>query len=733
MAKPRIAILGGGAGAVTAALELSKRGWRDHYESISLYQQGWRLGGKGACGRGPDLRIEEHGLHLWFGFYENAFRLLDRCHRELDQLADQGQPRWDLAFKSVEDSFRPLEQLAVADYDGCGWSLWAADFFDDDEDRPWLEPDPRPPDERPDRWTVAFYAVRCLRLAADLAWSLVESDPGLGRIRPAAAEGRGSVAVLDDAVDLALASLGGDLRAALDAAANLLDALVEEGLDQPAVLGALGIVVRAVDLAGDFLRRRFDEEVRDSPTIRRAYYVVDLMVAIVRGVIEDGVIVQDSFDVVDDVDFYDWLLAHGALRETADCALVRAIVYDLAFAYEGGDPRRPSCEAGTALRGLLRAFFTYRGSLMWRMNSGMGDVVFLPLYELLTKRGVEVSFFHRVEALRAADGVIEVIEIDVQANVAPNTPAEKYVTVTPPGGGSPIFAWPGDPGAVLGGAAAPAENYESWYLGRNAARVGTKVLRRGAADGFDLVVFGLPISCVPNVAPDLVARSPRWKRAVDYLRTVPTQAIQVWLKQPASRLAEVEDGIVVSGYVEPFDTWADMAQLPKREMVGGSATVAYFCNVLADSPPPAPGDDAAQWLEDQKGLVRAQALRFLTYDVGSLWPKAVDPVTRRLDWDLLVAPPAIRGSDRLDAQYLRANVEPSERYVLSVPGSGEHRIAPDDTGFSNLYAVGDWTECVIDAGCVEAAVISGMLAANAIHRRHGDPADAAPIIGLEGP
>jgi uncharacterized protein with NAD-binding domain and iron-sulfur cluster len=732
MAKPRIAILGGGAGAVTAALELSKPGWDDHYESITLYQQGWRLGGKGACGRGPDLRIEEHGLHLWFGFYENAFRLLDRCHRELDQRADNGQPRWDLAFKNVEDSFSPLEQLAVTDHDGCGWSLWAADFFEDDEDRPWLESDPRPPDERPDQWTVAFYAVRCLRLAADLAWSLVGSDPGLGRIRPAAAEGRETVEVLDDAVDLALASLGGDIRAALDAAANLLDALVEEALDEPVVLGALGIVVRALDVAGDFLRRRFDEEARASPSIRRAYYVVDLMVAIVRGVIEDGVIVSESFDDVDDVDFHDWLLAHGALRETAECALVRAIVYDLGFAYEGGDPQRPSCEAGTALRGLLRAFFTFRGSLMWRMNSGMGDVTFLPFYELLTKRGVEVNFFHRVEKLRAANGVIEEIEIDVQADVPSNTPPEAYVTVTPPDGGKAIFAWPADPDAILGGAGHPAETYESWYAGRDAARVDTKILRRGAADGFDLVVFGLPISCVRNVAPELVALSPPWKRAVDYLRTVPTQAMQLWLKKPVSKLAEVDDGIVVSGYVEPFDTWADMSQLPAQERVNGSATVAYFCNVLADAPPP-PGGDAAQWLDHQKALVHAQALRFLTKDIAAMWPGAVDPITRQLDWDLLVAPAAMKGPKRLEAQYLRANVEPSERYVLSVPGSGEHRIAPDDTGFSNLYAVGDWTACVIDAGCVEAAVISGMLAANAIHRSRGDPGNAEQIVGVEGP
>jgi uncharacterized protein with NAD-binding domain and iron-sulfur cluster len=732
MAKPRIAILGGGAGAVTAALELSKPGWGDHYQSITVYQQGWRLGGKGACGRGPDLRIEEHGLHLWFGFYEHAFRLLDRCHQELDQRAKNGQPRWDLAFKNVEDSFSPLEQLAVTDHDGCGWSLWEADFFDDDEDLPWLESDPRPPSERPDQWTVAFYAVRCLRLAADFAWSLVESDPGLARIRPAASEGRDSVEVVDAAVDLGLSSLRGDVRAALDAAANVLDSLVEDALDQPAVLGALGVVVRALDLASDYLRRRFDAEARASASVRRAYYVVDLMVAIVRGVIEDGVIVEDSFDVVDDVDFSDWLLAHGALRETVDCALVRGIVYDLGFAYEGGDPQRPACEAGTALRGLLRAFFTYRGSLLWRRNSGMGDVVFLPFYELLTKRGVEVRFFHRVEKLRATNGVIDEIEIDVQAKVLADTPAEAYATVTPPGGGKAICAWPADPGAILAGAAKPAEVYESWYAGRKCAKVDTVTLRRGAADGFDLVVFGLPISCVPNVAPGLVTLSPRWKRAVDYLRTVPTQAMQLWLTKPASKLAEVDDGIVVSGYVEPFDTWADMFQLPVQEKVNGSATVAYFCNVLADAQPPQRGF-ADEWLDHRKALVHAQALRFLSSDMAPLWPKAVDQITRRFDWDLLVAPPAMKGPARLDAQYLRANVEPSERYVLSVPGSGEHRIAPDDTGFSNLFVVGDWTACVIDAGCVEAAVISGMLAANAIHQTHGDPGNVEPIIGLEGP
>jgi uncharacterized protein with NAD-binding domain and iron-sulfur cluster len=743
MAKPRIAILGGGAAGITAALQLSTDGWQQRFESITVYQQGWRLGGKGACGRGRDLRIEEHGLHIWFGFYENSFRLLDRCHRELDARAEgpAGQPRWELPFRTVDESFSPLVEVGVADHDGCAWKLWFADFFEDDDDRPWYDPDPRPPSERPDQWTVVFYLVRCLRLAADLAWSLVRSDPALGAIVDPATDTREGAADLDEAIGSLVGALGGDVQGLLSAAADVLDALPDDALDQPLVLDAVGVLVRALDLVVDLVRRRYDDLLRASDSIRRAYYVVDLMIAIARGAIEDGVLEADSFSVVEDFDLREWLLAHGATRDTVDCALIRGIVYDLGFAYEGGDPQRPSCAAGTALRGLLRAFFTYRGSLMWKMNAGMGDVVFLPFYELLHKRGVEIRFFHRVEEVRAANGAIEEIEIDVQAEVPPGTPPTKYVLPGPAAAAAtaapPTLAWPSDPSGILAGAGAgalsvSAETYESWFADRADARVETKTLKRGASDGFDLVVFGLPISCVPNVASDLVAMSPRWKRAVDHLRTVPTQAMQLWLDRSAPDVADVDAGTVVSGFVEPFDTWADMSQLRDQERVSAAATVAYFCNVLPDTAPPQRGQ-AKPWLEQQNALVRDRARRFLTRDIAAMWPGAVDPITGEFQWERLVAPAGNGGVDRLDAQYLRANVEPSERYVLSVPGSSAHRIPPDDTGFTNLYAVGDWTACGINAGYVEGAVISGMLAANAIHHTYGDPAHVEPIIGLDGP
>ena len=83
--RKRVAILGAGMAGLAAAWRLSEPGWQDDLESITVYQRGWRLGGKGASSRGPNGRIEEHGLHLWLGYYENSFRLLRECYAELDR------------------------------------------------------------------------------------------------------------------------------------------------------------------------------------------------------------------------------------------------------------------------------------------------------------------------------------------------------------------------------------------------------------------------------------------------------------------------------------------------------------------------------------------------------------------------------------------------------------------------------------------------------------------------
>ena len=83
--KKKIALLGGGMASITAAFELTRHpGWQDQYE-VSVYTAGFRLGGKGASGRNRRAadRIEEHGLHILSGSYDNTFAVLRRCYAEL--------------------------------------------------------------------------------------------------------------------------------------------------------------------------------------------------------------------------------------------------------------------------------------------------------------------------------------------------------------------------------------------------------------------------------------------------------------------------------------------------------------------------------------------------------------------------------------------------------------------------------------------------------------------------
>ena len=95
-------------------------------------------------------------------------------------------------------------------------------------------------------------------------------------------------------------------------------------------------------------------------------------------------------------------------------------MYDLVFGYEGGDPARPRFSAGLGLQLATKMLLGYSGALFWKMQAGMGEVIFAPLYEVLRARGVEFRFFHRVDALRLADDgrSIAAIDLGLQAELA---------------------------------------------------------------------------------------------------------------------------------------------------------------------------------------------------------------------------------------------------------------------------------------------------------------------------
>jgi hypothetical protein len=256
----------------------------------------------------------------------------------------------------------------------------------------------------------------------------------------------------------------------------------------------------------------------------------------------------------------------------------------------------------------------------------------------------------------------------------------------------------------------PGPHLESHH-GSGSERGVSEVLEAGR--DFDVAVLAVSLGMVPYVAAELVARVPGWRTMTEELATVATMSAQLWLEASDAELGwRGPAGVTLSGFGDVFDTWASMPHLlPREDWPPSSAPrgLAYFCAAMPDVPDRATG----------RRRVAEALVDFLDGEVGALWPAAVDGSGFR--WGLLHDEVGRQGVDRLAAQYLRANLDPSDRYVQSLPGTGRHRMAPDGTGVANLLVAGDWTACGLDAGCLEAAVRSGVLAARAVRSGQRKP------------
>jgi uncharacterized protein with NAD-binding domain and iron-sulfur cluster len=130
----KIAVLGGGIGSLSAVFEItSDPDWKSKYD-ITVYQMGWRLGGKGASGRNRNMhdRIEEHGIHLWMGFYENAFRVIRRVYEE----ANQKQLMPDSPFTDAKKAFTPMRYTPMMEQHLGKWQVWNINWPGNDSDFP---------------------------------------------------------------------------------------------------------------------------------------------------------------------------------------------------------------------------------------------------------------------------------------------------------------------------------------------------------------------------------------------------------------------------------------------------------------------------------------------------------------------------------------------------------------------------------------------------------------------
>ncbi|HMI92021.1 MAG TPA: NAD(P)-binding protein, partial [Polyangiales bacterium] len=583
MSGREVVIVGGGIAGLSAAFELTdpshcrmrSKGCTCHGErrdkacslprKVSVYELRNVLGGKGASVRNVELdhRIEEHGLHIWFGYYENAFRLLDRCHRELDERAARGKPRWSSALTHVADGFRPASTVGLAEDDAYGaWTRWWTTFPEDNA-LPWNRRELDQPAEFDLRWFLPEIGRRTTGLLHAAVRSLLTGDDP------------GELEQVIEAADLALGDLDPVLDRLLSAALRWSNYLRRQSghLPRPALVALALTSLRANDQLLDYIRESRDLDIAGSPAVRRSMTIVDLLVGATRGLLEAGIATDADIDRLDDWEWSEWLAAHGVLSSSRDSTLVRALSYCLPFAYERGSRDLPSFSAAVGLRLFLRTFFTYRGALMWKMNHGMGEVVFAPLYELLRKRGVEFHFEHALSGLEIADAHVTGLRFE-RPRAEPENRREH---------------WPLE--LEIGESKLPY-----WPLSDLAAEHRTLRLKTKSRD----VVFALPLPALVEAAPSLFEetetgkpRYPRWydlikgRQRSDGTRTagiesVATQSAQLWLTRATPAALGWPHDVTVSGFSEPFDTFSDMSELLASEPVPERGPVplglVYLCS-----------------------------------------------------------------------------------------------------------------------------------------------------------
>ena len=720
MAKRKVAVLGGGAGSMAALWALTSLPDAASRFDITVYQMGWRLGGKGASGRNAAFgnRIEEHGLHVWAGFYRNAFRMMREIYAE--------QPDDGRVFKQWSDAFKRHSHVLLEEHVNGEWTGWPVTLAEDPDDDPDSDPsvggELPPPGEY-----VRLILDAMIQWARDVTWDLesaIEPEPG--------ATAGGWLARMDHA-------FGRDVRSTFAPILHAAGALIEHEVASVACHAAVPLLRAAHDLAAALPADPRDHQpahlaliadvVRDAvaaghaclgpfsaahPEARRLDDFLSLGGATVVGLIDDEVLLK-GFEAINDVDWTVWMGRHGARPAALSSAMVRGI-YDYVFGYEHGRADRPSLEAGTAINGILRLFFTFKGALFWEMQAGMGDVVFAPTYDVLRARGVRFCFFHKVESLEADAAGTSVQRIAVRRQAAVKGGGEYQPLVRIKG----VPSWPSAPDLTQleGGDRFQGVEFESAWAPPTGDLV---ALERGV--DFDDVVLGISIGGVKDVCRGLGAPDSAFQQMVRALQTVQTCSMQLWLSADAAGNGVPQPPPIASCYVDNLNTWSDMSFLLERETwpAGGPRLILYLCGQFPDADVIPPYSDHA-FPSSQRARLRDEAIRWLTDHASTIWTRTGGS-PGGFDWSCLFDPSSASGKARIDSQYLRVNIDPSERYVLSLPGTSKFRLRAGESGFRNLFLTGDWVRTSINAGCVEAAVMAGMDAASALS------GDAIPVAG----
>jgi uncharacterized protein with NAD-binding domain and iron-sulfur cluster len=699
MSIKRIAIIGGGPSGLSTALHLTNEpGWQSKYD-ICIYQLGWRLGGKGATGRDPKhgWRIEEHGIHGFCKFYFNTWPMMQTTYRELNDAN-----RAVLPCKRIDKAFLPSSLTYLVTNENKAWHS-CTDHLPGGEGAPW----------GPGKVELSWKAIVVGLIDQMLARGRTGDPARLQHkdlIHPEAENDSEHPSLIHKAIKA--------LRT------KILSANWDE-LDDEAVGKLLTGAVKDLEslrkhLGGffKFLTKTFN--IGHSQTLT----TLDLYWAVLVGIVTDE-LWRNDLDVVDHLDFREWLGSHGANDHTLNSPLAMTVA-NILFAYPQGDSTQPpQLSAASWLNWFLRSAVG-KGAYFYFMASGTGDTVISPLYLVLKQRGVRFEFFHKlmdIETSKAKDGLsVEKLIFEKQAQ--PKRNYDPLVKMPAPKGWK---VWPNEPRWSLleHGKEDQANgiNFESWS-GPSGAGATTRVLSRGAAgdDGFDYAVWAMPTSIIPLVGDDAMQKA--WAPVVQKLTTTMTQSVQFWLTRTTPEMGwplpkgDPKTARYASATLpNPLNGMTDFSDLIDFENwpADGPKALIYLCSQLQPN-----GNTHAEDIARVKANHASSLRLFGTFLEDARPSGRAQNTPQEIDFNLLYDPsPGNTGVQRLNYQYHRVNTDPTEAYVQANPGSASARMFPWNCGFTNLVPAGDWIYTGFNIGSFESAVTGGKLAAFALSGKPG--------------
>lgn len=674
MAKTKVAILGGGLSGLVTAFGLTAPEQNDQYD-ITVYQLGWRLGGKCATGRNPDFhqRIQEHGLHVFMGQYDNAFAMVQALYAEA---ARPPFPDWRKAYTQVP-AMSLMEQV-----DGA-WIPWVieAPVF---PGTPGIDP---PPSIITRMFQFLGWIVKQLE-GPHAEHFTVPAKAGAPWWRRAL---HWLLALIGRGVEHAAIAL---LRAAMAQLGRLDPDPVTHTKAQHNGLADLLHELRVV------IGRTIGHLVAGNTQLRRLWIVIDLGLSSLIGGLRDGLLLDPAanLDAVNRLDYKRWLAAHGADPMTVNSALVRAL-YDLIFAYPEGDWQGSGdCEAGTMFLSLMSTA-TYQGSIIWKFNTATGDLVIEPLYQVLKARGVKFEWFSRVDELTPspAGDAITSVTIGRQVELANGT----YDPLYPLASGQ--LVWPDRPlyDQIKGGAALKASGADlesKWTTWPDA--LPPRVLQAGT--DYDLLVLAIPPGAHRDICAGLITQKKAWQSYIGAVQTVATQSLQTWTTADQKELGWDHPAMIGGFDASNLNSWADISEVLSTEewpKAMGITGEQILCGPMPCPPYPPPKEDTA-YPQQAQAMADQSAHEFLDGQAKDFWPARYGKGGPK--------------AGTLAATYSRVNIDPGERYTLSVTGSSQARLRTDGSGYPNLYLTGDWIQNGQNLGSFEATTVSGLLASRAI-------------------